>query len=99
MEKRSEKRIKKRIITKVGDRVAVLIDISRSGIQISMPSIPSTEEVDVEIQFGEKLFCLRGNIRWVKRQMATQNQNFIGIAFKDPPVDYTKIVESLEQKG
>ena len=68
MEKRKIKRIKKRIMVKINNRPAILIDISKGGIKLSSAIVPSKPEVNIEIRDNNQVFNLKGRIRWITRR-------------------------------
>jgi hypothetical protein len=97
MEKRKETRIKKRILSSLENRPALIVDISRSGIQISMSSTPKNETVGIKLQIGGKSIHLQGNIRWINKAMISQSSSNIGIAIHDAPPEFLQLLASQDQ--
>jgi hypothetical protein len=95
MERRKGKRIKKRILSKVDERSGITIDLSRDGMQISLKSSPPKKNINVTLQIGEKAFNLKGEIRWVRKEIYKQASNRIGIFLKDVPPEYAKLLEQF----
>ena len=95
MEKRKIKRIRKRIMVKIDNRPAILIDISRGGIKLSSAIVPSNPEVNIEINDNNRIFKLKGTIRWITRKVTFQNLKEIGIQIKDAPEEFNRYIEEL----
>jgi hypothetical protein len=93
MEKRKEKRIRKRMLSSLEDRPAIIVDVSQSGIQISMSSTPKNQLVSIKLQIGGKVINLRGDIRWINKTISAQNSSNIGIAIHEAPPEYLQLVE------
>jgi len=92
MEKRKEMRIKKRMLSSLEDRPAIIVDISRCGIKISMNRPPKSQNVDVKLQVGGKVIALKGDIRWITRMVSSQSTNNIGIAIREAPPEYYELL-------
>ncbi|MCX6558616.1 MAG: PilZ domain-containing protein [Candidatus Aminicenantes bacterium] len=93
MEKRKEKRVRKRMLSSLEDRPAIIVDVSQSGIQISMSSTPKNQLVSIKLQIGGKVIHLHGDIRWINKTISTQNSSNIGIAIHEAPPEYLQLVE------
>jgi S1-C subfamily serine protease len=85
MEKRKEKRVKKRILSSLEERPAIIVDISQSGIQISMSSTPKNQMVSV--------IDLEGDIRWINKTISSQSSSNIGIAIHEAPAEYLQLLK------
>jgi hypothetical protein len=92
MEKRREMRIKKRILSSLEDKPAIVVDISQSGIKISMNRPPQCQNVDIKLQVGGKVIILKGDVRWITRMVSTQATNNIGIAIREAPPEYYQLL-------
>ena len=92
MEKRKEMRIRKRILSSLEDKPAIVVDISQSGIKIAMNRPPKSQNVDIKLQVGDKVITLKGDIRWITRMAATQSSNQIGIAIREAPPEYYQLL-------
>jgi hypothetical protein len=97
MEKRKETRIKKRILSSLENRPALIVDISRSGIQISMSSTPKNQAVGIKLLIGGKTILLNGNIRWINKAMISQSSSNIGIAIQDAPPEFLQLLASQDK--
>jgi SH3-like domain-containing protein len=94
MEKRKETRVKKRILSSLEERPAIIVDISQSGIQISMSSKPKNQSVSIKLQIGGRVIDLEGDIRWINKTISSQNSSNIGIAIHKAPAEYLQLLES-----
>ncbi len=92
MEKRKEMRIKKRILSSLEEKPAIIVDISHSGIKISMSRPPQCQNVDIKLQVGGKVISLKGDVRWITRMVSTQSTNNIGIAIREAPPEYYQLL-------
>ena len=92
MEKRKEIRVKKRILSSLESRPAIVVDISQGGIQISMSSTPKNQTVAIKLQIGGQTIDLKGDIRWINKTMSNQSSSNIGIAIHDAPPEYMKLL-------
>jgi len=92
MEKRKEMRIKKRILSSLENKPAIVVDISQSGIKIAMNRPPQCQNVDIKLQIGGKVITLKGDVRWITRMASTQSSNNIGIAIREAPPEYYQLL-------
>ena len=92
MEKRREMRIKKRVLSSLEDKPAIIVDMSEGGIKISMNRPPSNQNVDIKLQFGGKVIILKGDVRWIARMPSNQSSNNIGIAIREAPPEYYQML-------
>jgi len=94
MEKRKETRVRKRILSSLENRPALIVDISQGGIQISMSSTPKNQAVAIKLQIGGKTINLTGNIRWINKAMTNQRSSNIGISIQDAPPEFLQLLAS-----
>jgi hypothetical protein len=92
MEKRKEMRIKKRMLSNLEDKPAIIVDISQSGIKISMSRPPKSQEVEIKLQIGDKVINVKGDVRWITHMVSTRVTNDIGIAIREAPDEYYELV-------
>lgn len=83
------------MLSSLENRPAIIVDISQSGIQISMSSTPKNQLVTVKLQIGGKVINLRGDIRWINKTISTQNSSNIGIAIHEAPPEYLQLFKGL----
>lgn len=96
MEKRKTSRKKKRIMVKLDQTSAILVDISRTGIRVSSGVAPSHRNVNIELNNEQKPLNLKGDIRWIKRKVALQKLYDIGISIVEAPDDYYQFIDTLQ---
>ena len=88
MEKRKEVRIKKRMLSSLEEKPAIIVDISQGGIRISMSRPPKSQNVDIKLQVGGRIISLKGDVRWITRMVS----NHIGIAIREAPPEYYEML-------
>lgn len=93
MEKRREMRIKKRMLSSLESKPAIIVDISQGGIKISMNRPPKNETVEIKLQVGGKVIALKGDVRWITRMASPPSSNQIGIAIREAPPEYYKLLQ------
>ena len=94
MEKRSEVRIKKRLMASLGQHSAITCDISANGFQLSMGTNPKTVIVDIKLDLDKIQYNLKGKVKWIRRN-PIKNTSSIGISIKNIPEDYKKKLSKL----
>lgn len=92
MEKRREMRVKRRILSSLEDKPAIIVDMSASGIQISMNRPPRDQNVDIKLQIDGKVITLKGDVRWIARVPTSHSANNIGIAIREAPPEYYRFL-------
>jgi hypothetical protein len=92
MEKRKDTRIRKRMLSSLENKPAIVVDISQGGIKISMHRPPITQNVDIKLQVGGKVIILKGDVRWINRMVSTQVSNSIGIAIREAPPEFYQML-------
>jgi hypothetical protein len=85
-------RIKRRILSSLEDKPAIIVDMSQSGIKISMNRPPRNQSVDIKLQIGNKVITLKGDVRWITRMVSSQSSNNIGIAIREAPEEYYQLL-------
>lgn len=81
------------MLSSLEERPAIIVDISQSGIQISMSSKPKNQSVSIKLQIGGKVIDLQGDVRWITKTTASQNSSNIGIAIHNAPAEYLQLLE------
>jgi hypothetical protein len=92
MEKRNNKRFKTRQIVKVCGKLAVVNDISDSGIQLSTAYSPKDRMIDITLDANGGVINLNGIVKWVKWKKQLQSLNEMGVVIKDAPPEYLEFV-------
>jgi len=95
MEKRKEIRKKKRIMVKLDQSSAILVDISKDGLRVSSGVAPVHRKVNIELNNESQNLNLEGSVRWIKRKVALQKLYDIGIAIVNAPDSYYQFIDSL----
>lgn len=88
MEKRREMRVKKRILSSLEDKPAIIVDLSESGIQISMNRPPREQNVAIKLQVGDQVITVKGDVRWIGRAPSGHSASNVGIAIREAPPEY-----------
>lgn len=98
MDQRKEKRIKKRIMAKVNNKVGILVDISRTGFKISTAVAPKNRNVDVTLQVDNQTFNLKGYTCWINQKVIAPRMYDMGISLKEACTEYYQFLERVLQK-
>jgi hypothetical protein len=93
MDKRKEKRVKRRFLSSVEEKPVIVVDMSQGGIQISMSSPPQNQNVNIKLQVGGKTIELQGHVRWINKTVSSQSKNNIGIAITNAPLEYLQLLK------
>jgi len=80
------------MLSSLEERPAIIVDISESGIQISMSSTPKNQLVSIKLQIGGKVIDLQGDVRWINKTTSSQNTSNIGIAIREAPAEYLQLL-------
>jgi len=80
------------MLSSLEERPAIIVDISESGIQISMSSTPKNQLVLIKLQIGGKVIDLQGDVRWINKTTSSQNTSNIGIAIREAPAEYLQLL-------
>ena len=94
-EKRAFKRIDIKIMVKVNQETAMLFNISKSGMKLASPFFPKDPNVDITIDNGEKVFAMKGTIRWVSSKRSFSNLIDFGVDISEAPPTYYEFVDQL----
>jgi hypothetical protein len=94
LEKRKERRIKRRILANLEKHSAITNDISENGMQISMGTNPKTILVNIQIDLEKDKYNLTGKVKWIKRNPIKKTST-IGISIDSFPDDYKKKLSKL----
>jgi hypothetical protein len=92
MERRKQARFRKRVAVSVDGKAALINNISREGLQISMTGMPAAREVRVRFQVGEETLEVQGIVLWVKKNSFVYQPNLVGIAVSDATPEYERLV-------
>ena len=92
MERRKQARFRKRVAVSVDGKAALINNISKEGLQISMTGMPAAREVLVRFLVGEQTVEVQGIVLWVKKNSFLYQPNLVGIAINDATPEYEKLV-------
>jgi hypothetical protein len=82
-------------MVRVNGETAMLFNISKSGMKLSSPFTPTSANVDVTLDNGEKTFTMKGEVRWVSGKRSFSNLVDFGVEISEAPADYYEFVELL----
>jgi hypothetical protein len=94
-EKRSHKRIDIKIMIKVNQETAMLFNISKYGMKLASPFTPKTPGVDITLDNGERVFEMKGTIRWVSSKQTFSNLTDFGVEISAAPPGYYEFIDKL----
>jgi hypothetical protein len=95
-EKREAVRKTKRMLLKIEDGDAVLIDVSRKGMRISAEKIPEGETVEISFKMNNRRIRLKGTVHWVEiKQTVDEDPYELGVSFKNPSREFLQFVDNL----
>jgi len=95
MEKRKERRLKKRSLIRIDDKAGMLLDISEDGIKVALSSLPTRRQVQINLHLDDQDFSLAGTIRWIKKTFSAHGSNELGIHIEDPPPGFITAVSRI----
>jgi hypothetical protein len=94
-EKRTHKRIDIKIMVKINQEAAMLFNISKGGMKLASPFFPKDPSVDITLDNGEKIFNMKGIIRWVSSKRSFSNLIDMGVEISEAPQEYYEFIEQL----
>jgi hypothetical protein len=95
-EKRRHRRIDHRTMVTVNGNMAILFNVSRSGLKLAAPFTPVSRDVNITLDNGEQLFELNGVVRWVSSRLSFSNLVDFGVEITDPPPEYYEFIDKLQ---
>jgi hypothetical protein len=95
VEKRAHKRIDIKMMVKINQEAAMLFNISKSGMKLATPHSPKYPGVDITLDNGEKIFQMKGTIRWVSSKRSFSNLIDIGVEISEAPPEYYQFIDQL----
>jgi hypothetical protein len=94
-EKRAHKRIDIKMMVKINQEAAMLFNISKSGMKLATALSPKEPKVDITLDNGEKIFKMKGTIRWVSSKRSFSNLIDIGVEISEAPPEYYQFIDQL----
>lgn len=95
-EKRIHKRIDIKMMVKINQETAMLFNISKYGMKLASPFNPKTPSVDITVDNGEKIFEMKGIIRWVSSKRSFSNLIDMGVEISEAPPEYYEFIDQLQ---
>lgn len=105
MKKRSEKRIKKKLLVHVGEngfeQMGITANISASGMCIATTEIfPLQSEILIWIAAADDIFALKGLVIWSRNREVRAFEGIpagVGIKIKESVPGYAQFIETLKK--
>ena len=94
-EKRAHKRIDIKIMVTINQETAMLFNISKSGMKLASPFFPKDPNVEITMDNGEKIFAMKGTIRWVSGKRSFSNLIDFGVDISEAPPAYYEFIDQL----
>lgn len=97
MEERQRERISKRLLIKADGQSCIMMDLSKNGMRLIIPTLVKKSSLTVNFQMENINLDIPGNIRWIKKEPTVydQAQFQVGIHFPSPPEKYVQLVDEL----
>jgi len=83
------------MMVKINQETAMLFNISKYGMKLASPFTPKTPSVDIILDNGEKVFAMKGMIRWVSGRHSFSNLTDFGVEISDAPPGYYEFIDKL----
>lgn len=96
MEKRRESRFRIRKLVNVSNKVGVLNDISRKGVNISLSTFPKHRKVDLIMKIDGEDVKMSAIVMWAEKKLHLADQNTMGMILIDPPPSFIEYCTSLD---
>lgn len=95
MDKRKHTRIKTRQYAKISGKLAVLMDMSQTGLQVSTALLPKRRAIDITLEANGEIFNLAGTVQWIRRKNSLNSLNRFGVFIPEPPPAYRELLHRL----
>ncbi len=103
MEKRKERRLKKRVMVKFGEsileRIGFTSNLSQNGLYINSTQIyPSGKKIKILLSDGGKSFSLKGEVKWSIKYPSHFHSYIpsgMGVYIKEAPGDFYEFVREI----
>ena len=94
-EKRAHKRVDIKMMVKINQETAMLVNISKYGMKLASPFTPKAPAVDITLDNGEKVFEMKGTVCWVSGKQNFSNLIDFGVEISDAPPGYYEFIDKL----
>ena len=83
------------MMTKINHETARLCNISKGGMKLASPFSPKDPSIDITLDNGNKVFNVKGTIRWVSSKRSFSNLVDIGVEISNAPQEYFEFIDQL----
>jgi hypothetical protein len=97
VEKRKEKRFAHRMIAKINDKPGLVENISKNGIKLCIPNLPSDCNIVLVLKNQKDSIKLKGYVRWSNEKTSMQGLSEIGISIIEPSQEFIQFIATLEE--
>ena len=80
---------------KVEGKAAVLVDVSKKGLQLIIPFYPKNPSIVVTFELDDKIYEIHGKVHWVSDSPFSDNQFQVGLSIVKAPEEYDKSILSM----
>jgi len=94
-EKRAHKRIEIKMMVKINQETDMLFNISKYGMKLASPFTPKAPSVDIMLDIGDRVFEMKGTIRWVSGKHSFSNLTDFGVEILAAPQEYYEFIDKL----
>jgi hypothetical protein len=94
-ERRAHKRIEIKMMVKINRETAMLFNISKFGMKLASPFTPKAPSVDIQLDAGDKVFEMKGTVRWVSARQSFSNLTDFGVEISEAPLGYYEFIDKL----
>jgi hypothetical protein len=94
-ERRVHKRINIKMMAKINQATARLCNISKGGMKLATPTAYEGPNVHVTLDTGEKIFDIKGIIRWMSSKRSFSNLIDFGVEITEAPLEYFEFIDQL----
>ena len=94
-ERRAHKRIDIKMMVKVNRETAMLFNISKFGMKLASPFTPKAPSVDILLETGDKVFEMKGTVRWISARHSFSNLTDFGVEISTAPPGYYEFIDEL----
>lgn len=90
-------RVKKKMMVKVEDQNCIMVDMSKVGMRLIMPTLLKKRDITVSLQMNDHPLELDCHVCWIKKEIDVyqQSQYQVGLYIADPPPEYILALEDL----
>ncbi len=94
-ERRVHKRIHVRMMAKINNETARISNISKGGMKLITPLSHHAPNIDISLDNGEKVFHIKGILRWVSSKRSFSNLIDMGVEIFEAPAEYYEFIDQM----